>query len=58
MYLDDYDIRACFKGRKVLFIGDFINRGILYYILEKINGFFFEWDKIYNLKLYKSINGN
>lgn len=57
-HLDDYDIRACFKGRKVLFIGDSTNRGILHYILEKINGSLSEWDKTHNLKLYKSINGN
>lgn len=57
-HLDDYDIRACFKGRKVLFIGDSTNRGIMHYILEKINGSLSEWDKTHNLKLYKSINGN
>lgn len=57
-HLDDYDIRACFKGRKVLFIGDSTNRGIMHYILEKTNGSLSEWDKTHNLKLYKSINGN
>lgn len=57
-HLDDFDIRACFKGRKVLFIGDSTNRGIMHYILEKINGSLSEWDKTHNLKLYKSINSN
>ncbi|XP_061195466.1 cadherin-like and PC-esterase domain-containing protein 1 isoform X2 [Saccostrea echinata] len=57
-HLSDLDISSCFKGRKVLFIGDSTNRGIMHYILEKINGSLTEWDKTHNLKLYKSINGN
>ena len=56
--LSDLDIRKCFKGRKVLFIGDSTNRGIMHYILQKINGSLSEWDKAHNLKLYKSINSN
>lgn len=56
--LSDLEISSCFKGRKVLFIGDSTNRGIMHYILEKINGSLTEWDKTHNLKLYKSINGN
>lgn len=57
-HLNDLDISTCFRGRKLLFIGDSTNRGIMHYILEKINGSITEWDKTHNLKLYKSINGN
>lgn len=50
------EIKECFKGKKVLFIGDSTNRGIMHYILEKINGSLTDWDKTHDLKMYTSIN--
>ncbi|CAC5388867.1 unnamed protein product [Mytilus coruscus] len=50
------EVKKCFVGKKVLFIGDSTNRGIMHYILEKINGTLYDWDKTHDLKFYTSIN--
>lgn len=52
------EAKKCFKGKKVLFIGDSTNRGIMHYILEKINNTLSDWDKTHDLKLYTGINEN
>ncbi|OWF35067.1 cadherin-like and PC-esterase domain-containing protein 1 [Mizuhopecten yessoensis] len=51
-------VQKCLAGRKLLFIGDSTNRGILHYILERINGSLTQWDKTHNLKIYRNVNHN
>ncbi|XP_071130783.1 cadherin-like and PC-esterase domain-containing protein 1 [Mytilus edulis] len=50
------EVKKCFVGKKFLFIGDSTNRGIMHYILEKINGTLYDWDKTHDLKFYTSVN--
>lgn len=43
---------------QVLFIGDSTNRGILHYILERLNGTLVQWDKTHNIRIYPDLNDN
>ncbi|ESO98523.1 hypothetical protein LOTGIDRAFT_174209 [Lottia gigantea] len=51
-------LKQCFIDKKVLFIGDSTNRGILHYVTEQVNGTLLEWDKTHNLKVYSNLNDN
>ncbi|XP_041349337.1 cadherin-like and PC-esterase domain-containing protein 1 [Gigantopelta aegis] len=51
-------VKQCFAGKKVLFIGDSTNRGILHYIMEQVNGSLHEWDKTHHLRVYSMLNHN
>lgn len=42
---------------KVIFIGDSTNRGIMHYLMERLNGTLTEWDKTHHMKVYTNING-
>ncbi|XP_060069203.1 cadherin-like and PC-esterase domain-containing protein 1 [Ylistrum balloti] len=57
-FLSAPQVQKCLAGRKLLFIGDSTNRGILHYILERINGSLTQWDKTHNLKIYRNVNNN
>ncbi|XP_033745982.1 cadherin-like and PC-esterase domain-containing protein 1 [Pecten maximus] len=57
-FLSVPQVKKCLAGRKLLFIGDSTNRGILHYILERVNGSLTQWDKTHNLKIYRNINHN
>lgn len=57
-FLSVPEVQKCLSGRKLLFIGDSTNRGILHYILERVNGSLTQWDKTHNLKIYRNINQN
>ncbi|XP_071784213.1 cadherin-like and PC-esterase domain-containing protein 1 [Asterias amurensis] len=52
------DLKQCLAGKKILFIGDSTNRGIMYYLMEKLNGTLTEWDKTHDIKVYKNLNNN
>ncbi|KAK6177415.1 hypothetical protein SNE40_015520 [Patella caerulea] len=52
------NLKDCLAGKKVLFIGDSTNRGILHYMTEQVNGSLLEWDKTHNLKVYSNLNDN
>ncbi|XP_072025253.1 LOW QUALITY PROTEIN: cadherin-like and PC-esterase domain-containing protein 1 [Amphiura filiformis] len=51
-------LRQCLAGKDLLFIGDSTNRGIMYYIMEQLNGTLTEWDKTHNIKVYSNLNNN
>lgn len=49
-------MKSCLSEKKLLFIGDSTNRGIMHYIMEQANDTLTEWDKTHNLKVYTNIN--
>lgn len=56
--LSNNETKQCFSNKRVMFIGDSTNRGILNYMTEKINGSLREWDKTHDFHLYDNINHN
>ncbi|XP_077915627.1 cadherin-like and PC-esterase domain-containing protein 1 isoform X2 [Halichoerus grypus] len=50
-------LQQCLGGRKILFIGDSTNRGIMYYLIERLNETLQEWQKVHSTKFYHNING-
>ncbi|XP_038609187.1 cadherin-like and PC-esterase domain-containing protein 1 [Tachyglossus aculeatus] len=49
-------LQRCLDRRKVLFIGDSTNRGIMYYLIERVNETLQEWQKLHGTKTYPNIN--
>ncbi|XP_073429472.1 cadherin-like and PC-esterase domain-containing protein 1 [Dendrobates tinctorius] len=54
--LQNHELQHCLMDRKIIFIGDSTNRGMMYYLMEKVNGSLEEWQKIHDMKLYNNIN--
>ncbi|PIK58816.1 putative cadherin-like and PC-esterase domain-containing protein 1 isoform X2 [Apostichopus japonicus] len=52
------DAQNCLAGKKILFIGDSTNRGIMYYLMQRINGSLHQWDKTHQIKSYSNLNEN
>ncbi|XP_070558831.1 cadherin-like and PC-esterase domain-containing protein 1 [Ptychodera flava] len=52
------NLRQCLASKKVLFIGDSTNRGMMYYLMEQVNGTLMQWDKTHNIKVYTNVNNN
>ncbi|XP_004677226.1 PREDICTED: cadherin-like and PC-esterase domain-containing protein 1 isoform X1 [Condylura cristata] len=50
-------LQQCLGGRKILFIGDSTNRGIMYYLMERLNETLQEWQKAHGTKFYHNVNG-
>ncbi|XP_065279336.1 cadherin-like and PC-esterase domain-containing protein 1 [Emys orbicularis] len=50
------ELQQCVEGRKVLFIGDSTNRGIMYYLIERANETLQQWQKAHDVKFYHNIN--
>ncbi|KYO47556.1 cadherin-like and PC-esterase domain-containing protein 1 isoform X2 [Alligator mississippiensis] len=50
------ELQQCVEGRKILFIGDSTNRGIMYYLIERVNETLQEWQKTHDVKIYHNIN--
>nr|XP_020018014.1 cadherin-like and PC-esterase domain-containing protein 1 isoform X1 [Castor canadensis] len=50
-------LQQCLEERKVLFIGDSTNRGMMYYLIERLNDTLQEWQKVHGTKLYPNVNG-
>ncbi|NXL86598.1 CPED1 protein, partial [Alectura lathami] len=44
------ELQQCVEGRRILFIGDSTNRGMMYYLIER------EWQKTHDVKCYNNIN--
>jgi len=52
------DARTCLANKKILFVGDSTNRGIMYYLMEKLNGSLRKWEKTHTMKIYSDeLNG-
>ncbi|XP_057360689.1 cadherin-like and PC-esterase domain-containing protein 1 isoform X3 [Manis pentadactyla] len=49
--------RTRFLQLMILFIGDSTNRGIMYYLIERLNETLQEWQKAHGTKIYHNING-
>ncbi|XP_023559181.1 cadherin-like and PC-esterase domain-containing protein 1 isoform X2 [Octodon degus] len=49
-------LQQCLGGRKIIFIGDSTNRGIMYYLIERVNETLQEWQKLHGTKLYPNVN--
>ncbi|XP_048863370.1 cadherin-like and PC-esterase domain-containing protein 1 isoform X1 [Brienomyrus brachyistius] len=54
--LEGPQLRDCMLGRKVLFIGDSTNRGMMYYFMERVNGTLEAWDKAHDTIVYHNVN--
>ncbi|XP_077540184.1 cadherin-like and PC-esterase domain-containing protein 1 [Haemaphysalis longicornis] len=51
-------LQTCLDGKKLLFLGDSTNRGIMYYVLMRLNGTLGEWHKSHGIALHaQSLNG-
>ncbi|XP_074726281.1 cadherin-like and PC-esterase domain-containing protein 1 isoform X1 [Strix uralensis] len=50
------ELQRCVEGRRILFIGDSTNRGMMYYLIERVNKTLQEWQKTHDVKSYHNIN--
>ncbi|XP_045898790.1 cadherin-like and PC-esterase domain-containing protein 1, partial [Micropterus dolomieu] len=44
-------------NRKVLFIGDSTNRGMMYFLMERVNSSLEDWGKAHDTLVYRNLNG-
>ncbi|XP_054163074.1 cadherin-like and PC-esterase domain-containing protein 1 [Oppia nitens] len=49
-------LQQCLTNKKILFVGDSTNRGIMHYLIERFNGSLMDWDKTHDLKIYPNMN--
>ncbi|ELU17104.1 hypothetical protein CAPTEDRAFT_217127 [Capitella teleta] len=52
----DTVLKNCLAGRQILFIGDSTNRGIMHYLMERVNGSLLHWHKTHDIKVYTNLN--
>ncbi|XP_046406281.1 cadherin-like and PC-esterase domain-containing protein 1 [Ischnura elegans] len=50
------DVARCLDGKKLLFLGDSTNRGMMHYILERLNGSLGTCDKTHYMRVYSNLN--
>ncbi|XP_078797749.1 cadherin-like and PC-esterase domain-containing protein 1 isoform X3 [Oryzias latipes] len=49
-------LQDCMTDRKVLFIGDSTNRGMMYFLMERLNSSLEDWGKAHNTLIYQNLN--
>nr|XP_020469112.1 cadherin-like and PC-esterase domain-containing protein 1 isoform X2 [Monopterus albus] len=49
-------LQDCMTDRKVLFIGDSTNRGMMYFLMERVNSSLEDWGKAHDTLVYKNLN--
>ncbi|KAL6460224.1 hypothetical protein MHYP_G00319830 [Metynnis hypsauchen] len=49
-------LQTCMMDKKVLFIGDSTNRGMMYYLMERVNTTLEDWDKAHDTIVYRNLN--
>ncbi|XP_056445349.1 cadherin-like and PC-esterase domain-containing protein 1 [Gadus chalcogrammus] len=49
-------LQACLSGSKLLFIGDSTNRGIMYFLMERVNSTLQDWEKAHRTLLFGHLN--
>lgn len=54
--INKLELQQCLQSKKVLFIGDSTNRGMMYYLIERVNKTLQEWQKAHDMKFYHNIN--
>ncbi|TRY79016.1 hypothetical protein DNTS_022221 [Danionella cerebrum] len=54
--LNQPQLQSCLSERKVLFIGDSTNRGMMYYLMERVNTTLEDWDKAHDTIIYGNLN--
>ncbi|XP_019753011.1 cadherin-like and PC-esterase domain-containing protein 1 [Hippocampus comes] len=50
-------LRECMAGSKVLFLGDSTNRGMMYFLTERLNRSLAAWERSHGTLLYRDVNG-
>ncbi|CAN7989448.1 unnamed protein product, partial [Ixodes hexagonus] len=56
VHLPQRTLSRCMSGKKLLFIGDSTNRGMMHYAMERLNGTLQHWDKTHDIRLYGNLN--
>ncbi|KAM8908307.1 cadherin-like and PC-esterase domain-containing protein 1 isoform 1-T1 [Spinachia spinachia] len=51
-------LQDCLMDRKVLFIGDSTNRGMMYFLMERVNSSLEDWGKAHDTLVYRNLNGD
>ncbi|XP_077355726.1 cadherin-like and PC-esterase domain-containing protein 1 [Festucalex cinctus] len=54
--VDAARLRECMADRKVLFLGDSTNRGMMYFLTERLNFSLSAWDRSHGTLLYDDVN--
>ncbi|XP_029902090.1 cadherin-like and PC-esterase domain-containing protein 1 isoform X2 [Myripristis murdjan] len=54
--LDHPQLQDCMTDRKVLFIGDSTNRGMMYFLMERVNTSLEDWGKAHDTLIYSNLN--
>ncbi|KAM4711919.1 cadherin-like and PC-esterase domain-containing protein 1 [Anableps anableps] len=49
-------LQDCMTDRKVLFIGDSTNRGMMYFLMERVNSSLEDWGKAHDTLVYQNLN--
>ncbi|XP_036005272.1 cadherin-like and PC-esterase domain-containing protein 1 isoform X2 [Fundulus heteroclitus] len=49
-------LEDCMRDRKVLFMGDSTNRGMMYFLMERVNSSLEDWGKAHDMLLYQNLN--
>uniref|UniRef100_A0AAZ1X8Z0 Cadherin-like beta-sandwich-like domain-containing protein n=1 Tax=Oreochromis aureus TaxID=47969 RepID=A0AAZ1X8Z0_OREAU len=49
-------LQDCMKDRKLLFIGDSTNRGMMYFLMERVNSTLEDWGKAHDTLVYRNLN--
>ncbi|XP_017292687.2 cadherin-like and PC-esterase domain-containing protein 1 [Kryptolebias marmoratus] len=50
-------LQDCLTDRKVLFIGDSTNRGMMFFLMERVNSSLEDWGKAHDTLVYQNLNG-
>uniref|UniRef100_A0A3B5B1U8 Cadherin like and PC-esterase domain containing 1 n=1 Tax=Stegastes partitus TaxID=144197 RepID=A0A3B5B1U8_9TELE len=50
-------LQDCMTDRKVMFIGDSTNRGMMYFLMERVNSSLEDWGKAHDTLVYRNLNG-
>ncbi|XP_042214337.1 uncharacterized protein LOC121860980 isoform X1 [Homarus americanus] len=54
--LTTHHLRHCLHGKTLVFLGDSTNRGMLYALVERLNGTLTSWDKTHDLRVIRGVN--
>lgn len=55
--IDHLQLQKCLADTKLLFIGDSTNRGMMYFLMERVNTSLQDWEKAHDTLNYRNLNG-